>query len=248
MMTRQCVALACAAAFAAPQHAPDPVSHRTYVLGRSVGGDLITAVETGDSDNPGKTLVVGCIHGNECAGIAVAARLAHTTPPPETDLWILTNLNPDGAEAGTRVNAHGVDLNRNFPWRWARLTGTYYSGPAPFSEPEARIAARLIARVRPSISIWFHQHLHVVDDSSGNPTLERRFARAAGLRLAALTREPGSAVTWESHCLPHSSPFVVELPAGALMPPAVSRLVHAVRLVAATPSLRRPVDLCAAPH
>jgi protein MpaA len=244
--TRLWSALACIAAFIGPPHTLDAVSHRTYVLGRSVNGQLITAVETGDSDSPRKTLVVGCIHGNECAGIAVATRLARTPAPTETDLWILTNLNPDGAGAGTRVNARGVDLNRNFAWRWARLKGVYYSGPAPFSEPETRIAARLIARVRPSISIWFHQHLDVVDDSSGNRALERRFARAAGLRLVRLTREPGSAVTWESHCFPHGSPFVVELPAGALGPSAVSRLAHAVRVVAAAPSLRRPVDLCAA--
>jgi protein MpaA len=224
---------------------PDPVSHTTFVLGRSVDGRAITVVETGDADSSRKTLVVGCIHGNECAGIAIAARLARTPPPTETDLWIVPDLNPDGAAAGTRSNARGVDLNRNFPWRWTRLTGTYYSGPAPLSEPETRIAARLIERVRPSVSIWFHQHLNVVDDSSGSVVLERRFARAAGLRLARLTQEQGSAVTWESHCFPHGSAFVVELPAGALAPPAVSRFARAVRVAAAAPSVRRPARLCA---
>jgi murein peptide amidase A len=210
----------------------DATIRHTFLLGRSIDGRNITAVETGDPDTKNKTLVVGCIHGNECAGIAIAKRLISTGLPAETDLWIITNLNPDGAAAGTRGNANGVDLNRNFPWHWRRLSGTYYSGPRPLSEPETRIAYSLIERVRPSVSIWFHQHLDLVDDSTGNRSLERRFARAAGLRLAPITREPGSAVSWETHRSPHASSFVVELPAGTLGPAAVTRLARAVRLTA----------------
>lgn len=210
----------------------DPTVRRTLVLGRSVQGRTIAAVETGDPDTQRKTLVVGCIHGNEGAGIAIAKRLISAGPTTEADLWVITNVNPDGASAGTRGNAHGVDLNRNFPWRWRRLSGTYYSGPRPLSEPETRIAYRLIEHVRPAVSIWFHQHLDLVDDSSGNRSLERRFADAAGLRLAPLAREPGSAVAWETHRFPNSSAFVVELPAGSLASVAVKRLVRAVRLTA----------------
>jgi protein MpaA len=221
----------------------DAVGRRTVFLGRSVDGRGITAVETGDFDNPAKTLVVGCIHGNECAGVAVAERLAAIPPPPETDLWVVTDLNPDGAAAGTRTNAHGVDLNRNFPWRWTRLGGIHYSGPRPLSEPETRIAYRLIERVRPSVSVWFHQHLDVVDDSSGTGAIERRFARAAGLGMAPLAREPGSAVTWESHRFPRSTAFVVELPAGSLRPMAVTRLARAVS-IAATVSICGELQTC----
>jgi murein peptide amidase A len=208
----------------------DATIRHTFLLGRSIDGRTITAVETGDPDTQSKTLVVGCIHGNERAGIAIAKRLISTGLPAETDLWIITNLNPDGAAAGTRGNADGVDLNRNFPWHWRKLSGTYYSGPRPLSEPETRIAYRLIERVRPSVSIWFHQHLDLVDDSTGNRSLERRFARAAGLRLGSLTREPGSAVTWETHRFPRASSFVVELPAGSLAPAAVNRLARAVQI------------------
>ena len=199
MRAKRCLALVfvavCAAVMvrglvAAPLRPSDPVAHRTILLGRSGDGRAITVVESGDTDSPRKALVVGCIHGNECAGIAVAARLARTPPPGETDLWIVSDLNPDGLAAGTRGNGRGVDLNRNFSWHWTRLTGVYYSGAAPLSEPETRIAARLILRVRPSVSIWFHQHLDVVDDSSGSLVVERRFARAAGLRLAPYTPRP----------------------------------------------------------
>lgn len=203
------------------------------VLGHSVQGRGITATEVGDFDSPRKTLVVGCVHGNECAGIAVAGRLARAAAPAESDIWVVPDLNPDGRAAGTRGNARGVDLNRNFPWRWRRRGGLYDSGRRPFSEPETRLAYRLIARVRPSVTIWFHQHLDVVDDSTGSRAIERRFARKAGLRLASLTREPGSAVTWQSHCFPRATAFVVELPAGTLAPATTTRLVRAVDGVAA---------------
>jgi murein tripeptide amidase MpaA len=39
-------------------------------------------------------LVVGCIHGNECAGIAVARALERVHA--NLDLWVIPNLNPDG--------------------------------------------------------------------------------------------------------------------------------------------------------
>ncbi|HVH51399.1 MAG TPA: hypothetical protein VM690_04590, partial [Gaiellaceae bacterium] len=129
-------------------------------------------------------------------------------------------------------NADGVDLNRNFPWRWRDLEGTFDSGVRPLSEPESRIAYRLILRIRPAVSIWFHQHLNVVDDSTGNPALERIFAKTAGLPLNSLVRYPGSAVTWEAHRFPGTSPFVVELPAGEPNAAQLRRYVRAVVAVA----------------
>ena len=235
------IAAAALALFAAPHTGVgDETAHvdasvrLVVLLGHSVEGRPITAVETGDPDTQCKTLVVGCIHGNECAGIRIAERLATTRPPAEADLWIVANLNPDGAAAGTRGNARNVDLNRNFPSRWRRLSGSYYSGSRPLSEPETRIACRLIRHVQPSVSIWFHQHLDLVDDSTGNRALERRFASAAGLRLAPLAREPGSAVSWESHRFPLASAFVVELPPGTLAAASTARLARAVDAVAAS--------------
>src|SRR5439155_20129877 len=134
--------------------------------------------------------------------------LARAAPPQELDLWIIPNLNPDGAAAGTRGNADGVDLNRNFPWRWRPLGGSFYSGRHPLSEPESRAAYRLITRLNPPLSIWFHQHLDLVDQSGGSITVERRFATLTGLRLARLTREPGSAVGWENHRDASATAFV----------------------------------------
>ena len=70
----------------------------------------------------------GASTANETAGIAVARALERLSPR-DLDLWIVPDLNPDGVAAGTRHNAHGVDLNRNFPVRWRPMGGVYASGP-----------------------------------------------------------------------------------------------------------------------
>src|SRR5207245_11462808 len=131
----------------------------------------------------------------------------------------------------TRQNAHGVDLNRNFPYRWQRLGrpgDLQYSGPHALSEPESQIAYRLILAARPRITIWFHQPRGVVDDSSGSRSIEARFSKLTGLPLGSLTRYPGSAMGWQNHALPDTTAFVVELHPGRLSAHSVMRFAHAV--------------------
>ncbi len=211
--------------------------HRAVVLGHSVQGRPIRAFEVGDPTSPRRILVVGCIHGDEPAGITIADALARSRAPRGADLWIVPDLNPDGVAADMRQNAHGVDLNRNFPSRWRPLgsPGTaFYSGPRPLSEPETRIAQRLVLRVRPQVSIWFHQHLDVVDKSGGDVRVERRFASLARLPLGRLTRYPGSATGWENHTLRGTTSFVVELPAGRVSLGRVGVFTRAIRSLAAS--------------
>jgi protein MpaA len=172
-------------------------------------------------------LVVGCVHGNEPAGIAVANRLEQLSPHG-VDLWIVPDLNPDGRAADTRANARGVDLNRNFPFGWRPMGGVYESGPRPLSEPESRIAYRLIRRIRPAVSVWFHQHRDLVWASGGRAPLERLFARISGLPYHRLPALAGSAIDWQNHALPGTTAFAAELPAGTASPAAVARYVRAV--------------------
>ena len=137
--------------------------------------------------------------------------------------------NPDGHAADRRWNAHRVDLNRNFPWRWRHSTGVFASGPRPASEPETRVMMRLIARLRPRVTIWFHQHLNMVVLTGGNLGLQRRFARLVGLRAGRLRCCP--ATTWQDHRFPGTTAFVVELHAGSLTRQQVDRFARAVRIV-----------------
>ena len=202
-----------------------------HLLGRSVQARPLVAYELGDPSAARKVLVVGCIHGNECAGITIVDRLRRLGPLAGVDLWLLPDANPDGHAAGTRGNARGVDLNRNFPYRWRLLRGVHDSGRAPASEPETRIAMRIIRRLRPAVTIWFHQHLNMVVLTSGNLGLQRRFARLAGLRAGRLPRYPGTATGWSNATYPGTTAFVVELSAGPLPPRAVARLAAAVRAV-----------------
>ena len=219
------LALLCAAALLGAASSSAQVRN-SVLLGRSVEGRAITAVEVGDP-NGTTVLVVGCIHGNEPAGIAVARRLERLSPSA-IDLWIVPDLNPDGRAAKTRGNAHGVDLNRNFPYRWRHMHGVYASGPRPLSEPEARIAYRLILRIQPTVAVWFHQHLDLVWASGGKASVERRFARISGLAYHRLPALAGSAIDWQNHRLPGTTAFAAELPAGPASAPAVARYVRAV--------------------
>ena len=209
-------------------------ARRQVVLGRSERGRPIIAWEVGDPSSPRKALVVGCIHGNEPAGIAIADALARVPVPKRADVWIVPDLNPDGVAAGTRQNADGVDLNRNFPWRW-RPSGapgsTFYAGPRALSERESEIAYRLIRRLRPTVSIWFHQHLALVDESGGSIAVERRFANVARLPVSRLSRYPGSVTTWQNRAFPGTTAFVVELPAGAVPKDRIAGYVRAVDAV-----------------
>ena len=110
-------------ALGARQHPRDPLVRRWVRLGRSVEGRAIAGIALGDPDATRKLLVVGIIHGNETAGGAIAGKLASGPPPRRSLLWIVPDLNPDGVAAGTRQNARGVDLNRNFPWHRRLLGG-----------------------------------------------------------------------------------------------------------------------------
>ena len=204
---------------------------RRELLGRSVRGRRIEAVATGNPDAPRKVLVIGSIHGDETAGVRVTRRLREAPPPEAADLWLVDQLNPDGVAAHTRQNAHGVDLNRNFPHRWhplGRRGDPTWSGPRPLSEPETRIARALVRRLRPAVTIWFHQPLGLVDRSGGDVRVERQFARRTGLPLRKISPYPGTATRWQNHRFRSGTAFVVELPGGRLSRRLRDRCVEAV--------------------
>jgi protein MpaA len=159
--------------------------------------------------------VVGCIHGDEVAGIPSAMALLGRPISPDVQLTVLPDINPDGHALHRRQNARGVDLNRNFPLAWQQLGkrgDQQYSGTGPLSEPESAAVAALITRVRPTTTVWFHQPVGIVDLSGGSLGVERRFASLAGLPLRRIVTYPGTATRWQNAHWPGTTAFVVELP------------------------------------
>ena len=190
------------------------LSAAVVVVGHSVHGRPIEVVHV-QGPGPGpRVLVVGCIHGNECAALPVIAALRRAHP--HADLWLVPTLNPDGYAGRTRGNAHGVDLNRSFP-----------AG----REPETRAAVALIRRLRPDVTIWFHQPQAVVRAWGRSQAVARRYARLAGMRFARIEWPPGAATRWQNTGLGERS-FAVELPPGPLSSAGVARQVRAVLGVA----------------
>jgi protein MpaA len=178
-------------------------------------------------------LVVGSIAGDEPGGTTVTNVLAARAAVPGIRLWLIPDMNPDGAARGTRGNADGVDLNRNFPFDWRHLgsPGTrYYSGPRPSSEPESRAIEAFIRRTRPGLAIWLHQPYGLIDDSEGPRWAEQLLARAIRLPMRRLPDYPGSAIGWDDHVVPDSA-FDVELP-GDLSRTTVDLVVNGIRSLA----------------
>jgi murein peptide amidase A len=203
-------------------------------IGRSVTGRPLRAFGFGNLSSRRKILVVGCIHGDERAGKRILRSLRSMAPPADLALWMIWSINPDGARAGTRQNARGVDLNRNFGYKWRPIGepgDTYHSGTRKWSEPETRAARRFIRNRRPDLTIWYHQALALVVRTGPHRRVKARYARLVGLPLVRLAPLPGTAPRWQNHRFPGHASFVVELPGGRLSARAARRHARAVLAV-----------------
>ena len=174
-----------AAAPAATVTAAPPVVLSRQIIGYSVEHRPIWAFHLGDPRAKVTALILGQMHGDEHAGIAVVNSILYGHRRVfGLNLWVIPTMNPDGNVANTRQNAHRVDLNRNWPDHWQPLSGEYYSGPHPLSEPETRAMRRFLLRIRPRYFISMHQPLHGVDSTDGaplDPAFHRRLVADLGL-------------------------------------------------------------------
>ncbi|HEX7058423.1 MAG TPA: DUF2817 domain-containing protein [Solirubrobacterales bacterium] len=225
-------------AFAQTPRGPGNLLARRGVAGHSAAGRPIGLLQRGDPAFEGEVLVFGCIHGDECAARELQPLApASGCPDPVSDIYLVPNLNPDGFALGSRLNGRGVDLNRNFPAGWkpiGRRGDPQYSGPHPFSEPETRLAARIVNRLRPEVTIWFHQHYAhrpLVRAWDGSVPAARRFADLARIPFRRLPWLAGTAPNWQNHRFPGTASFVVELPRRPLGNVLESRLDRAVVLL-----------------
>lgn len=147
--------------------------------GRSVKGRTIYRRDVQPATTRLRVLVIGGMHGDELSSASVALhwiRLAQDAP--EAVHWrFIPALNPDGLfdKPSRRVNANGVDLNRNFPTPdWERDAAIYWEkrtrkdprrwpGKAPLSEPESRFLHDEMQSFKPNLIVSIHAPYGVLD-------------------------------------------------------------------------------------
>lgn len=159
---------------------------------RSVKGRTIWTSDVKPAEADTRVLVIGGIHGDELSSAAMAFRWIHLAQAaavpgggaaspaelPHAVHWrFIPALNPDGlfAQPAKRVNARGVDLNRNFPTpNWARDSRIYWEkrtgkdprrwpGTKPLSEPEARFLYEQMGSFKPNLIVSIHAPYGVLD-------------------------------------------------------------------------------------
>jgi len=160
---------------------------REVVIGQSVLGRSIEAVHVLPPAyaKPRPPIVLfGAIHGDEPASQLMLERLADelVERPPGRDTWIVPCLNVDGLIAGTRDNANGVDLNRNFAsksWGEQRRPG-YHPGNAPEDQPETQALVQLIAQSGAERLVSVHATYRMVNWDGTGEALARAMAERCG--------------------------------------------------------------------
>lgn len=200
---------------------------------RSVDGVPIFQREQPAAERPAiRVLVIGAIHGDELtASQTVFGWISRLGDADARKFhWkIVPLLNPDGmlAQPARRTNAHGVDLNRNFPTPdWASKARPYWEqrtrrdprrfpGPRPLSEPETRWLHEQLESFRPQAIVSVHAPLGVLDFDGPAPAP----SRIGRLYLDQVGVYPGSLGNYSG--VYRGVPVVtLELPHALVMPTA----------------------------
>lgn len=210
---------------------------------KSVRGRHIMLREFKPAQPPAaRVLVIGGIHGDELTSASIVFRWLEILQQPDNAAsvyhWrVIPVMNPDGllARPPTRVNARGVDLNRNFPtYNWLKEAPRYwetktrrdprrYPGRSPASEPESRWLHDEIVRFRPDVIVSIHAPYGVLD-FDGPPTGVEAPLRFGRLHLNRVGVYPGSLGNFGG--LKEGIPVVtLELP-HALKMPTEAELTH----------------------
>lgn len=171
-------------------------------IGTSHGGRPLRVSRLGRG--PRRVLWIGGIHGDEREGRVATDQLprALLQEPGALELVTLTiveDVNPDGTAQGTRGNARGVDLNRNYPA--PNFRPSRFFGARPLDQPEARALHDLILDERPHLVLVAHAWRgdHFVNFDGPAEQLAQRFSRLSGYRVQPsddIAPTPGSLGSW----------------------------------------------------
>lgn len=165
--------------------------HTVETLGYSVNGRAINAYIYGNGSQT--YLFTGGIHGNELSSVYTTRSWMdelEANPgriPGNARVVVIPSVNPDGVAIGSRDNARGVNLNRNFATsNWISNIETSSGidkgggGKSAQSEPEAKALANYTLRYRPKLVVTYHSLGSIVN------TNDIGVSTAAGQRYASL--------------------------------------------------------------
>ena len=161
---------------------------REQEYGRSRGG-LPLRVQLPAAGAPVEGLLIAAQHGEEAETGLLARRLLERVHGDQTRWAVVQVANPDGLLNGTRQNAAGVDLNRNFPCAsWSaepsftfppgidpelrelpNRTSRSSPGPEPASEPETRALMALVQELQPTLVLDLHAPIELILVRAGVP-------------------------------------------------------------------------------
>lgn len=139
-------------------HQLQPIAEGCSVQGRSVLGWWLGQQP---NNNHPVSYLIGAFHGDEPEAAELVLRFLkkHHNNQTLRPTLVIPILNPDGLAANTRVNANGVDLNRNWPtqnWDEPRSEDKYFGGPEPLSEPESEWLSQLLQQYPPKLILSIH--------------------------------------------------------------------------------------------
>jgi len=177
-----------------------------------------------------KILLLGGIHGDEYSSVTIMFKWMKILDKYHSGLfhWKIAPLvNPDGLlqKKSQRINANGIDLNRNFPnngnaqaslqyWKTRAYSDPRrYPGEHPASEIETRWIIELINEFKPDAIVAVHAPFGIVDYDGPTPPPNR----LGPLYLKLLGTYPGSLGNYAG--LQQNIPVVtIELPYAGIMP------------------------------
>lgn len=147
-------------AVAAPTVPPVAGAER-LVIGESVNGEDIVAWKIGDGAN--RLLFVGGLYAGFSPdsitladGLRVRLAASPELIPADVTVYIVPEWNPDSAGVGNgRLNANGVDLNRNWGCGWEEMDNGR-AGSAALSEPESQALSEFISLIQPAAAVFWN--------------------------------------------------------------------------------------------